>query len=381
MILREQALARLTEALEQSPVTMLLGPRQVGKTTLARIVAERKGATFFDLALPSDRARLSEPELALSGLAGLVIVDEVQMKAEVLNVLRPLADRAGVPARFLLLGSASPDLMRGASESLAGRAAFVDLGGFSVSEVGVENQQKLWLRGGFPRSFLATDETRSLRWRQDFVRTFLERDIPQFGLRIAAETLRRFWTMLAHYHGQMWNGAELSRAMGMSDKTLRHYLDVLCGAYVLRQLQPWHENLGKRQVKSPKVYLRDSGLLHALLGVETWHGLMGHPKFGASWEGFAMELILDQVPSRQAWFWATHNGAELDLMLTLNGKRIGLEFKASAAPTMTKSLNIACQDLDLASAFIVYPGPQRYPVADRVEAISLSEMLAILPTL
>jgi predicted AAA+ superfamily ATPase len=378
MILREKALERLAGAIEDSPVTLLLGPRQVGKTTLARSLAERGVAAFFDLELPSDRARLAEPELALSGLTGLVIVDEVQLQAEVLSVLRPLADRAGMPARFLLLGSAAPELMKGAAESLAGRVAFVDLGGFSVGEVGAEQQQDLWLKGGFPRSFLAPDEARSMRWRLDFVRTFLERDVPQFGLRVAAETMLRFWTMLAHYHGQTWNGAELARALGLSDKTLRHYLDVLCGGYVLRQLQPWHENLGKRQVKSPKIYFRDSGLLHALLGVETWHGLLGHPKFGASWEGFALEQILNRVPSRQAWFWATHNGAELDLLLDRNGRRIGIEFKASAAPAMTKSLHVAKQDLALAQAFIVYPGTHRYPVADGVDAIPLAAMLTWL---
>ncbi len=364
-----------------SVVTVLLGPRQSGKTTLARALAEREPSVFFDLELPSDRARLSQAELVLGKLQGLVVIDEVQLLPELFSLLRPLADRVPQKAHFLLLGSAAPQLMKAASESLAGRASFIDLGGLSINEVGGAQLLPLWLRGGFPKSFLATNETTSLRWRNDFVRTFLERDIPQLGVTIPSERLLRFWTMLAHYHGQIWNSADLSRSLGLSDKTLRGYLDLLSGAYVLRQLQPWHENIGKRQVKAPKAYVRDSGLLHALLAIETWHGLVGHPKFGASWEGFAIEQILNATSCRQAYFWSTHNKAELDLMLILNGSRIGFEFKASVSPAMTKSLHIASSDLNLSRSFIVYPGEARYHLSANVEAISLPELLTLLPAL
>lgn len=383
MITRARLLAALKESLARSPVTVLLGPRQSGKTTMARQLAAQASpsATFFDLELPSDRARLSEAELALTSLTGLVVIDEIQLRPELFSLIRPLSDREPRRAHFLLLGSASPQVMKGASESLAGRASFVDMGGFLLDELGAEAQQDLWLRGGFPKSFLAATDADSLRWRNDFVRTFLERDLPQLGFNIPAERLLRFWTMVAHYHGQTWNGSELARSLGASDKTLRGYLDLLCGAFVLRQLQPWHENLSKRQVKAPKVYVRDTGLLHALLGIETWHGLLGHPKFGASWEGFALEQIVSLANSRQAFFWGTHNHAELDLMIILNGKRFGFEFKASASPTMTKSLRVATADLKLTRSFIVHPGAKRYPVAPEVEAIPLPEMLETLASL
>lgn len=294
---------------------------------------------------------------------------------QLFTVLRPLADRPDSPVKFLLLGSASPDLVRGVSESLAGRAGFVDLGGFRLQEVGAEQSERLWLRGGFPRSFLARDDTASLEWRQDFIRTFLERDLPALGLRIASETLLRFWTMVAHYHGQIWNGAELARSLGLSEKTVRSYLDLLTEAYVLRQLQPWHENLGKRQYKAPKAYVRDSGLLHALLSVETRMQLAGHPKQGASWEGFALEQVLDAAGTRQAFFWGTHGGAELDLMLMLGGKRYGVEFKCADGPVMTKSLHIALEDLKLERAWIVYPGAESYPVHEKVRVCPLPELL------
>ncbi len=381
MISRSRVLQSLIQSIADSPVTILLGPRQSGKTTLARAVAAREASTFFDLELPSDRARLAEAELVLGRLEGLVIIDEVQLLPGLFGLLRPLADREPRKAHFLLLGSAAPQLMKAASESLAGRATFVDLGGLSIDEVGGTQLLPLWLRGGFPRSYLATTDATSFRWRNDFVRTFLERDIPQLGVAIPTERLLRFWTMLAHYHGQIWNGTELSRALGFSDKTLRGYLDLLSGAYVLRQLQPWHENLRKRQVKAPKAYVRDSGLLHALLAIESWHGLAGHPKFGASWEGFAIEQILTATSCRQAYFWSTHNNAELDLMLILNGSRYGFEFKASASPGMTKSLHVASADLSLTRSFIVYPGEARYPVSASVEAISLPELLTLLPML
>lgn len=375
MIERHSARQALKTALANNPVAVLLGPRQCGKTTLAREVAGRQPSTFFDLEKMSDRAKLQQPELLLGGLKGLVVIDEVQRMPELFTVLRPLADRPKLATKFLLLGSASPDLVKGVSESLAGRAGFVDLGGFDVRDVGADKAERLWLRGGFPRSFLAKDDTASLEWRQDFIRTFLERDLPALGLRIGSETLLRFWTMVAHYHGQIWNGAELARGLGLSEKTVRSYLDLLTGAFVLRQLQPWHENLGKRQYKAPKAYVRDSGLLHALLSVENRLQLAGHPKHGASWEGFALEQVLEAIGTRQAFFWGTHSGAELDLMLMRGGKRYGVEFKCADGPVMTKSLHIALEDLKLERAWIVYPGTETYPVHEKVTACPLAAVV------
>lgn len=375
MIERPGARQALKLAVANNPVAVLLGPRQCGKTTLARELAEGQPSAFFDLERPSDRAKLREPELLLGGLKGLVVIDEVQRMPELFTVLRPLADRPEPSARFLLLGSASPELVKGVSESLAGRAGFVDLGGFDLREVGADQSDRLWLRGGFPRSFLARDDKASLQWRDDFIRTFLERDLPALGMRIPSETLLRFWTMVAHYHGQIWNGAELSRGLGLSEKTVRGYLDLLTGAFVLRQLQPWHENLGKRQYKAPKAYVRDSGLLHALLSLETRMQLAGHPKYGASWEGFALEQVLEAAGTRQAFFWGTHGGAELDLMLLRGGKRYGVEFKCADGPVMTKSLHIALEDLKLDRAWIVYPGRESYPVHEKVMVCPLPALL------
>ncbi len=378
MIERPRALQALRSALANNPVAVLLGPRQCGKTTLARRLAEETTATWFDLERPADRAKLQNAELVLGDLSGLVVIDEVQRLPELFTMLRPLADRPRAKTRFLLLGSASPDLVKGVSESLAGRAGFVDLGGFELADVGAGKQDRLWLRGGLPRSFLARDEKASLAWRQDFIRTFLERDVPQLGIRIPSAALLRFWTMLAHYHGQIWNGAELARALGLSEKTVRAYLDLLTGAFVLRQLPPWFENVGKRQYKAPKVYVRDSGLLHALLGIEDRLGLAGHPKHGASWEGFALEQVLSVAGTRQAFFWATHSGAELDLLLISGGKRYGVEFKCADAPAMTRSLHVALVDLKLDRAWIVYPGKDSYPVHERVQVCSLAEVTAEL---
>jgi predicted AAA+ superfamily ATPase len=326
--------------------------------------------------------------LTLPPLSGLIIIDEIQRQPDLFTALRPLADRTRSRAHFLILGSASPELVRGVSESLAGRVGFVELGPLDLNEV-MKGQQRrgtrpattlhtLWRRGGFPRSFLARSEAQSLRWRQDFIRTFLERDIPQLEIRIPAETLRRFWFMVAHYHAQVWNGAELARALGTSEHTTRSYLDVLTGTYLLRQLPPWFENLGKRQVKSPKVYVRDSGLLHALLGIASQSDLEGHPKFGASWEGFALEQVLSVTGMHQAYFWGTYAGAELDLLLIRGGRRYGIEFKTTAAPEMTKSLHIALEDLKLERAWVVYPGTEVYPMHQRVEATSLSALTAKL---
>ena len=375
MIDRPRVLGELKRALANNPVAVLLGPRQCGKTTLARALAEDTPATIFDLERAADRAKLQNPELVLGSLDGLVVLDEVQRLPELFTLLRPLADRPKSKTKFLLLGSASPELVKGVSESLAGRAGFVDLSGLELGDVGTERLDRLWLRGGLPRSFLARDETASLDWRQDFIRTFLERDMPQLGIRIPSATLLRFWTMVAHYHGQIWNGAELARALALSEKTVRSYLDLLTGAFVLRQLPPWFENLGKRQYKAPKVYVRDSGLLHALLSIEGRLDLAGHPKHGASWEGFALEQALSLAGTRQAFFWGTHSGAELDLMLLLGGKRYGVEFKCADAPVMTKSLHIALKDLKLERARIVYPGQENYLVHEKVRVCPMADLL------
>lgn len=390
MLPRPHALQAIRTCLAHNPVCALLGPRQCGKTTLALDVARRGRSHYFDLETAVGRARLAEPELTLAPLRGTVVIDEIQVQPSLFTALRPLADRPAAPARFLILGSAAPELVRGASESLAGRIGFVDLGPFDLREAAgprarpadlADSLPTLWRRGGFPRSYLARTEAASYQWRQDFIRTFLERDIPQLGIRIPTAMLRRFWMMIAHYHAQTWNGAEISRSLGVSEHTVRGYLDVLAGTYVLRPLAPWFENLGKRQYKSPKVYVRDSGLLHALLGIEQQADLEGHPKFGASWEGFALEQILSVAGADQAYYWGTHSGAELDLFLIRRGKRYGVEFKTNAAPEMTKSLHIALADLKLERAWIVYPGTQPYRVHDRVEAVPLGHVLPALERL
>ena len=372
---RPRITKKLRTGLRESPVTVLLGARQVGKTTLAEMVAERyKQVTVFDLERAPARRALAAPEIALRDLRGLVVIDEVQRMPELYEVLRPLADRRSRPARFLLLGSASPDLVRGASETLAGRALFVHVPGFSIDEVGPEHRNKLWIRGGFPRSFLARGEAASIRWREGFATTFLERDIPQLGIRIPATALRRFWVMLAHYHGQTWNASELARAMDVSSKTSRHYLDILSGAFLVRVLPPWYENLKKRQVKAPKIYLRDSGLFHHLLGIENIATLRSHPRYGASWEGFALEQVLAIAGERDAYFWSTQRGAELDLLLPRKGRRYGFEFKCADAPGMTRSMHVALEDLGLDALYVVYPGTERYRLHKKVEVLPLAEL-------
>lgn len=379
MISRPGRLAEIEHALQHSPVCALLGPRQCGKTTLAaEVVRRHPPAHVFDLESALGRARLAEPELALSPLRGLVVIDEIQMDPSLFEVLRPLSDRPGTPARFLILGSASPELIRGVSESLAGRVDFVDLSGFDLTEVAATDWRRLWVRGGFPRSYVAATDALSMRWRRAFVRTFLERDIPQLGLRILPDAMRRFWMMLAHYHGQIWNAAELARSLGVSERTVGHYLDVLVGTYLIRRLPPWFENVSKRQYKSPKVYVRDSGLLHALLGLGAWHDIEAHPKLGASWEGFALEQVLSLTGEADAFFWRTHAGAELDLLLVHGGRRFGIEFKYSDAPRMTKSLHVALDDLKPERAWIVYPGAMSYPVNEVVDVVPLAEMPARL---
>ena len=374
MIKRPQYLEHLETATHRSSFTALLGPRQVGKTTLARLFAENQLTTFFDLESVPDQRRLQNPELVLGNLEGLVILDEIQQMPDLLSTLRVLVDRPGQKAHYIILGSASPEIIRNASETLAGRIEFIELNGFDLSEVGNSNWQPLWLRGGFPCSFLAETENDSLAWREGFVRTFLERDIPQLGIQIPATAMRRFWTMLAHYHGQTWNGSELGRAMGLSDKTVRGYLDILTGAFMVRQLQPWVENTNKRQVRAPKIYLRDSGLLHSLLNIQDINNLFGHPKVGASWEGFAIEQVLQIIRPSEAYFWATHNGAELDLLFFHRGKRYGIEVKFSEAPEITRSMQTALHDLDLSYLWVVYPGTQAYQVDKRISVLPLQKI-------
>lgn len=373
--------ARVRAALRASPVVVLLGPRQCGKTTLARKAAAGTNAEYFDLEDPVAIARLAEPMSALAPLRGLVILDEVQRLPGLFPVLRVLADRPRRPARFLLLGSASPELVRHGSETLAGRIAFVDMAGFGLSETSASAQRKLWLRGGFPRSFLARSEALSFAWREDFIRTFLERDIAGFGIQVPPAVLRRLWMMLAHYHGQIWNASEIARSLGEAHTTVKRHLDILTGAFMTRQLQPWFENIGKRQVRSPKVYIRDTGILHALLGLRTFAALEGHPKLGASWEGFAIEQVILAAGERNAYYWATQSGAELDLLLDLQGKRYGVEIKYSDAPSLTKSMKIAFDDLHLNRLYVVYPGSQRYALGKNIEALPLEAMLTQLDTL
>ncbi len=364
MIKRDYYLTSLATATERSPVTALLGPRQCGKTTLARIFGKDRTAHYFDLESPADQQRLQNPELMLGSLQGMIILDEIQIKPELFNVLRVLVDRSENQSRFLVLGSASPHIIKNVSETMAGRVEFIELAGFNIQET--DNLEQLWLRGGFPRSFLAASEADSLAWRDGFVRTFLERDIPMLGITIAPSAMRRFWTMLAHFHCQIWNASELGRSMGLTDKTVRSYLDILTGTFLIRQLQPWYENLRKRQVKSPKIYFRDSGLLHSLLNIPSYYSLTGNPRIGASWEGFALEQVLQVIRPAEAYFWSTHSGAEVDLLFFHEGKRYGVEFKFNEAPKITKSMHIAVKDLSLDYLWVVYPGKEKYPVTDKI---------------
>lgn len=362
-------------ALQRSPAVALIGPRQVGKTTLARRLLGADSANYFDLEDPQVEAQLAAPMMALQGLRGLIVIDEVQHAPDLFKVLRVLIDRQAVDARFLLLGSASPALLRQTSESLAGRIEVIETGGFTLDETGPAEVGALWWRGGFPRSFTASSDANSRAWRREFIRTVVERDLPQLGIGAPAPAMHRFWSMLAHYHGQTWNAADPARSMGVNESTVRRYLDWLTQAFLVRQLQPWHVNLGKRQVKAPKVYVRDSGLLHQLLGIEDAAALGRHPKSGASWEGFALDQVLRIARPDAAYFWATHAGAELDLLMLKDGKRIGVEFKRADAPSLTPSMRIAMNDLELDALYVVYPGTRRYGLAERVEAVPLAAVL------
>lgn len=370
---------RLLQLLKQFPVVAILGARQTGKTTLAGDIrrAWKQTSHSFDLESPVDLARLSDPQLALEPLKGLVVLDEIQRVSGLFPLLRVLADRRPIRARFLVLGSASPEMLRQTNETLAGRIAHYPLEGFSLGEVGVEKHSRLWLRGGFPKSFLASSNAKSQTWRRQFVTTFLERDVPQLGIRVGASALRRFWTMLAHYHGQLWNASEFGRSFGVADNTVRTYLDLLTSAFVVRQLQPWHENLKKRQVKSPKVYLTDSGLLHTLLGLDDLTALNAHPKSGASWEGFVLSQIIARLEVRpeECHFWATHGGAELDLLVVRGRKRWGFEIKRTSTPGITPSMRTAMSDLKLQRLYVVHAGPSSFDLAENLRAIAISDLL------
>lgn len=374
LIPRPTVIAQIVRLLAIHPIVALLGPRQCGKTTVARMIGEQQSAIYFDLENPVDVRRLAAPLTVLEALTGLVVIDEVQRRPDLFELLRVLVDRPHNPARFLLLGSASPQLVRGVSESLAGRIGFVDLSGFDLTEVDAAQRDRLWLRGGLPRSFLADDDSASLIWRQGFVRTFLERDIPQLGITIPAETLRRFWMMVAHYHGQIWNAAEFGRSLGASEATARRYLDILAGAYMVRVLPPWFENIAKRQIKSPKIYIRDSGILHGLLQLGALSEVQSHPKLGASWEGFAIEQTIRLLDTRDAYFWATHSGAELDLVVHVGGKRYGFEIKYADAPGMSRSMQVAVHDLALDHLWVIYPGRHEYALDERVSALPLDAL-------
>ncbi len=404
-VARHRLLAQVHQALGRSRAVVLAGPRQSGKSTLASQVVQRDSARWFDLENPVDRQRLQQPMTALTSLASLtsvaawaaapgtgaapaaqrpavlqagpgpIVIDEVQLAPDLFRVLRVLIDRSPANGQFLLLGSASPALLRQAGESLLGRVEVIEVGGFDVEEVTPAQQTPLWLRGGYPRSFLARTDADSMAWRLQAVQRHVEVDLPQFGVNIAAPAMLRFWRMLAHFHGQVWNAADPARSLGVAEPTVRRYLDVLTQTFMVRQLQPWYQNLGKRQVKAPKIYFRDSGLLHTLMGVPDMQALLLHPRSGASWEGFALEQVLRVAAPDEAYFWATHNGAELDLLLFKNGQRVGVEFKRADAPGVTASMKIAMQDLQLHRLYVVYPGTLRYTLASGMEAVPLAALV------
>ena len=375
MIKRTYWQNQIKAALQRSRVLTLVGPRQCGKTTLAREFVAEDSVNYFDLEDPVSLARLDEPVTALGNLQGLIVIDEIQRRPDLFPVLRVLVDRQTFKGQFLILGSASGNLLRQSSETLAGRMELLHLRGFSLRELGAAGEQQHWLRGGFPLSYLAVNETDSLAWRKAFIQMLLERDFPQWGIRTAATALWRFWSMLAHYHGQTWNAAEFARAMGVSETTTRRYLDLLTDAFMVRQLQPWYVNIRKRQVKSPKIYIHDSGLLHQLLGIKDQRDLLTHPKIGASWEGYVIEEVLSIVQPDDAWFWATHQGAEIDLVMQKNGQMIGVECKRTDAPRVTASIRTVLNDLNLDKVWLIYPGDKQFILTDKVEALPLKKLL------
>ena len=375
MITREDLKAAIRTAIRRAQVTTVLGSRQCGKTTIAREIGGEAGAEFFDMEDPVSLKRLEEPMISLAGLKGLVVIDEAQRMPGLFPVLRVLADRTPLPARFLLTGSASPDLIRGVSETLAGRVEFIEMAGFSLLEVGPEVLRRLWWRGGLPRAFMARTNDDCRGWQEAFIRTFLERDLRMMGIDAPPVRMRNLWSMLAHYHGGTWNASDVARSLGVSPPTAQHYLEILCGSFAVRQLQPWYDNIEKRQRKAPKVFVRDSGLLHALLGVKTFRDLEGHPRLGFSWEGFVIEEIIKIVGERQVYSWGTHSGAELDLLVFHRGKRYGVEVKYADAPGMTKSMHSAIDDLKLDQLLVAYPGTQPYLLSRGVEVLPLPALL------
>lgn len=379
MIQRKMEMENLQGLLKRHRVVGIIGARQVGKTTLARNLAKTIGkkVTYFDLENPEDQSRLADPMLALKELEGLVVIDEIQRHPDLFPVLRVLVDRPRTAVRFLILGSASPDMLRQSSETLAGRIFYHQLSGFAMDEIGSENYKQLWLRGGFPLSFLARSHNHSDEWRRGFIQTFLERDLPQLGVNIRSTTLSRFWQMLAHYHGQTWNASEFGRSFGVADTTVRNYLDLLTSALVVRQLPPWHENISKRQVKAPKIYIADSGLLHSLLNLKTLRDLEVHPKLGASWEGFVLQQIIRRLGARseECFFWATHSGAELDLFVKRGRHRLGFEIKRTSSPQITPSMRNALGDLKLKRLDLVHAGDETFPMGKNIRAVALPRLL------
>ena len=379
MINRKKELQILSGLLERHRVVGIIGARQVGKTTIAKdMIKQIENANFFfDLENPEDLARLSDPMLTLKDLTGLIIIDEIQRQPNLFPVLRVLADKTDIPKRFLILGSASPELLKQSSQTLAGRIFYHQLDGFSVEETGIKNYKRLWLRGGFPRAFLAESDLAANEWLKGFIRTFLERDIPQLGINIRSETLRRFWTMLAHYHGQTFNASEFGRSFGVADTTVRNYLDVLISALVVKQLKPWHENISKRQVKAPKIYLTDSGLVHNLLNIRTIDELESHPKLGASWEGFVIGNLIRQlnVDYDECFYWGTHGGAELDLLVIRGQKRWGFEIKRTSSPKVTPSMLHALSDLKLEQLDIIHAGEYTFPLKDKIRAVAFTRIM------
>lgn len=375
MIKRTKYKKHIEEALERSRAVALLGPRQCGKTTLAREIVDKDSPNYFDLEDPSSLIGLADPKTTLSSLKGIIVIDEVQRRPDLFPILRVLLDRTPLPAKFLILGSASPDLLRQSSESLAGRLEMIEMDGFSLLEIGQKESSRLWLRGGFPLSFLAKNDADSFAWRKSFIQAFLERDLRQQGIDIPAVSLHRFWAMLANSHGQIWNAAPFAASLGISEPTVRRYLDILTGVFMVRQIQPWYANIKKRQVKAPKVYIRDTGVLNSLLGLKTEAEVLRHPTCGSSWEGYVIEEVIHSVEPDDVYFWATHNGAEIDLVFLKGGRMYGIEIKRADAPTMTPSMRIALEDLKLERIAVIYPGEKRYSLHEKIAVVPVDDIL------